>query len=98
MMDSKKPTRIAELSSAIQVHVTEIEEWFNSQGLPSPSFDVDYPDDLPGHIHQARNAVLVATDELTDLMLGARQIAECMPPQVSAYCLCLRDSVDLILS
>jgi len=83
-MNQDKPTRIVELSKAIQLHVEHIDAWFVSNNLTSPSFDIDYPDDLPQHIHEARNAVLIATDELTDLMLGARQIAECLPPQVRA--------------
>jgi hypothetical protein len=76
-------TRIGELSGMIQANVETIDAWYKEKGIPSPSFDVDYPDDLPAEIHQARTAVLIATDELTDLMLGARNIAECQPPQVN---------------
>jgi hypothetical protein len=81
-MTSNKPTRIAELSATIQTQVQAIDAWFSSKNLPSPNFEEDYPENLPPEIHQARNAVLIATDELTDLMLGPRQIAECLPPQV----------------
>ncbi|KAL1604783.1 hypothetical protein SLS60_004323 [Paraconiothyrium brasiliense] len=83
-MTSNKPSRIVELSAAIQTHVQQIDEWYTAKNLPSPNFDEDYPDDLPAEIHQARNAVLIATDELNDLMLGPRQIAECLPPQHTA--------------
>jgi hypothetical protein len=81
-MTTTKHTRIRELSGIIQANVDIIDSWYNTQGLSSPSFDEDYTEDLPSEIHQARNAVLIATDELTDLMLGARNIAECQPPQV----------------
>jgi hypothetical protein len=77
-----EPTRIAQLSGMIQANVERIDAWYKEKGIPSPSFDIDYPDDLPAEIHEARTAVLIATDELTDLMLGARNIAECQPPQV----------------
>lgn len=76
------PTRISELSSIIQLNVGIIDTYFDSEGLASPSFDLDYPLDLPDTISQARTSVLEATDELSDLMLGPRQIAECHPPQV----------------
>lgn len=66
----------------IHENVKSIDSWFQSQGLASPSFEEDYPEHLPQEIHQARTAVLIAADEMTDLMLGARQIAECQPPQV----------------
>ncbi|KAF2973069.1 hypothetical protein GQX73_g501 [Xylaria multiplex] len=80
-MATSKPTRIALLSTIIQKNIEIIDAYFDSNGLPSPSFDQDYPSDLAPEIHGARNAVLEATDELSDLMLGPRQIAECHPPQ-----------------
>lgn len=82
-MISSKPTRIAELSASIQSNVQIIDSYFESTGLPSLSFDLDYPSNLPLHITDARDRVLEATDELSDLMLGPQQLVECHPPQVS---------------
>lgn len=82
-MGSKKPSRIIELSETIQSNTRIIDSYFESEGLPPISFDVEYPSDLPPHVTQARDRVLEATDELSDLMLGAQQLAECHPPQVS---------------
>lgn len=84
-MASHKPTRLAELAASIHTHVQRIDTWYASKNLASPNFDEEYPDDLPAEIHQARNAVLIATDELNDLILGPRQIAECLPPQVVQF-------------
>jgi hypothetical protein len=85
---ASQTTRISELSGMIQANVSIIDSWFSSKGLPSPSFDEDNPEDLAPEIHQARNAVLIATDELSDLMQGARNIAECQPPQVRLHYIC----------
>lgn len=84
-MESSNLTRIVQLSSAIQKNVETIDSWFQANELPSPSFDVDYPENLSEDIQQARDAVLIAADELMDLMLGARQIAEGHPIQASVY-------------
>ncbi|KAG9230931.1 putative O-methyltransferase [Amylocarpus encephaloides] len=80
-MSSTKKSRIIELSNTINAHTIAIDKYYAANGIPPPSFDIDYPADLPEEIHQSRNSVLEATDELTDLMLGARALAECSPPQ-----------------
>jgi hypothetical protein len=75
-------TRIGDLSDIIQSHVRIIDSWHKAEGLPSPSFEIDYPENLPKEIQDARTAVLVATDELSDLMKGAHDLATGLPPRV----------------
>ncbi|KAF2264998.1 putative O-methyltransferase [Lojkania enalia] len=76
-----EPTRISQLATSIQEHTAKVDAYFRSHDLPSPSFDIDLPPDLPAEIRQSQNAILEATDELSDLMLGAQQLAEGFPPR-----------------
>lgn len=66
------PSRIAELSSSIAENTRKVDEFFIASGLPSPSFDVSTPPDLPlpAEIAQAKEAALEAMDELQALLLG----------------------------
>ena len=69
----KMPTsRISELTSIIAAKTAEIDAYTTSEGLPSPSFDVNNPPRLLSdpRIAASRLAVLEATDELHALMLG----------------------------
>lgn len=75
-------SRISQLAATIQENTSIIDGYYADNGIPSPSFDTDFPLDLPAHIHGCRNAILEATDELSDLMLGVAQLAEGSPPRV----------------
>jgi len=81
--------KISQLAVVIQDHTSKIDAYYLAEGIPSPSFDTDFPSDLPAHIRGCRNAILEATDELSDLMLGAAQLAEGSPPRVIAMYLWL---------
>lgn len=66
-------SRIVELASQIQKRTSEIDEYLQSNNLPSPTFDEDGPVDLglsAGEVAKARDAVLESTLELHDLLLG----------------------------
>jgi hypothetical protein len=77
-------SKISQLAATIQDHTSKIDAYYLDEGIPSPSFDTDFPSDLPAHIRGCRNAILEASDELSDLMLGAAQLAEGSPPRVIA--------------
>jgi len=79
-----KQSRISQLAAAIQSHAAKLDEYCAAEGIPSPSFDEEYPSDLSPEFEASRNEVLVATDELFDLMLGPRRLAELEPAQVSS--------------
>ena len=65
-------SRISELASIIAMNTAAIDVYTTSEGLPSPSFNVDGPPKLLFHprISASRQAILEATDELHALMLG----------------------------
>ncbi|EJD50942.1 O-methyltransferase [Auricularia subglabra TFB-10046 SS5] len=68
-------SRLTELTSIIQSETAKIEKFFAANGLPGLSFDPQAPLDFPvpttnAEIHQARRAVINATQELHDLMVG----------------------------
>ena len=65
-------TRIAELSSVIQVSTARLDDYLKAHGISSPSFDLDTPAklSLPADIAEVRENLLDATDELNTLILG----------------------------
>lgn len=66
-------SRIAELALKIQVETANIEEHLLSQGLKTPSWELDTPSQVPLLTHAAQasqNAILEAMDELKALILG----------------------------
>ncbi|MCJ1380209.1 hypothetical protein MMC17_003312 [Xylographa soralifera] len=79
-MASIKTSRIVQLAEAIRIHTAKLDMYITSCGLPSLSFDEEFPS-LPAEMEGSRISILEATDEMTDLMLGARKLAECDPPQ-----------------
>lgn len=88
-MASKTPSRIVQLAAAVQSHTAKLDAYFTTEDLPFPSFEAEFPS-LPPEIEGSRISILEAADELTDLMLGPRKLAECDPPQVdlqSLYCI-----------
>lgn len=68
-------TRLTDLTQIIQAETIKIEQYFAANGLPGLSFDPNAPLDFPvaasnSEIQQARRAVINATQELHDLMVG----------------------------
>lgn len=76
-------TRIAELAAQIQEHTAKVDEYLQTKGLPSPSFDEDGPVDFGIESEEVRKACDAAREsslELHDLLLGP---AMCLRPVVS---------------
>jgi len=71
----KDMNRIAELASIISEHTTKIDQYLTSNGFPTPSFSLDaaVESTFPEEIIAARNVVLDANMELSELLLGPRQ-------------------------
>ena len=65
-------SRILELASTIQTHTNELDSYITSQGLPSPSWDLDTPPVLllSNMAQASRNALLESIEELKALILG----------------------------
>lgn len=71
-------SRLSELTAIISSNTKTIEQYFANNDLPSLSFDVDATRDFPvastnEEIQKARRAVVNATQELHDLMVGPRE-------------------------
>ncbi|KAF7956540.1 hypothetical protein EAE96_003876 [Botrytis aclada] len=62
--------RILELAAIIQKAVPVLQDTLNEEGLPSPSFDEHAPTGIPEAAWDIRDALLDATMELHDLLLG----------------------------
>lgn len=65
-------SRIAELATTIQTHTNKLDEYFHSNDIASPSFDINSPAvvKLPDEIATSKNFILEASDELQMLVLG----------------------------
>lgn len=71
-------SRLSELTAIISTNTKTIEQYFANNDLPALSFDVDAAKDFPvpitnEEIQKARRAVVNATQELHDLMVGPRE-------------------------
>ncbi|OCL11850.1 O-methyltransferase [Glonium stellatum] len=71
-------SRLIELTDIIATETNKIDQFLAEHGLPTLSFDPNAPADFPVHsgnadIQQARRAVVIATKELHDLMVGPRE-------------------------
>lgn len=82
--------RLIELTEIIATNTKKIDEFFKVEGKPDLSFNVDAPGDFPVpssniEIQQARRAVVNATQELHDLMVGPRESVRWLAWSVSAY-------------
>jgi hypothetical protein len=71
-------SRLTELTDIISINTKRIVQYFADNGLQNLSFDVTAPGDFPvptanAEIHQARRAVIHATKDLYDLMVGPRE-------------------------
>ena len=74
-------TRVVELASIIQSSTETLNTYLGSQGIGSPSFEIDAPDisSLPPEIAKARETILDATNELHNLALGPTQVLTAYP-------------------
>jgi hypothetical protein len=65
-------SRIVELASEIQTQTAKIDSYLSSQGLPSPSWDLDTPPSivLSDAARAAQDALLEAMEELKALIQG----------------------------
>lgn len=75
-------SKIIQLAETIHSNTVKVDTHFTLQNLPSPSFDDELPAFLPAEIEGARNAVIYAADELTELMQGPNQLLETPPALV----------------
>jgi hypothetical protein len=65
-------TRIAELATIISTQTTFVDQYLQSHGISSPSFDAEYNEMTtpPKEITASKNAILEATEELNSLIAG----------------------------
>ncbi|KIW08680.1 uncharacterized protein PV09_00631 [Verruconis gallopava] len=71
-------SRLMELTEIISANTKKINDFFHAEGIQGLSFDVNAPTDFPVpssnvEIQAARRAVVNATQELRDLMVGPRE-------------------------
>jgi len=86
MSSSEQP--LIKLAENILANTKTIENFLVSNNLPEPSFSADGPTDFPvgidhAEIQNARNAVIDATKELRDLIIGPRDMLRWMIINVS---------------
>ena len=65
--------RICQLAATIFHNTERISDYLTRNMLPALSFKADAPLKLPEELDTARAAVAEATDELNQLMLGAKE-------------------------
>lgn len=68
--------RIVQLAATISENVAKIDSYLKANGFADISFDIDTPFDskYPEEITALRTAVLDANTELSDLLLGPKEI------------------------
>ena len=68
--------KIVELASIISENTAKIHEYLTSNAIPEPSFEISAPIrlDLPKELQAARDAVLDANMELSELLLGPKEV------------------------
>ncbi|PSN59372.1 S-adenosyl-L-methionine-dependent methyltransferase [Corynespora cassiicola Philippines] len=69
MASNENTPRIVELAAQISNSVAQLQEKLSAEGLPSPSFDENFPGMYPAGVAQFRDAVLDASAELHELLL-----------------------------
>ena len=69
-------SRILELASIIAENTTKVDQYLTANDLPKPSFEITAPVNLtlPKTLQAARDAVLDATIELNELLLGPKEV------------------------
>lgn len=86
---STSPSLMITLTQKISKETEKVEAYFRENGLQTPSFDVDAPNDfpdMPDDISRSRREVIHATQELHDLMVGPRESVRWMAWDVSDPC------------
>lgn len=80
-------SKIVELAALISKSVTVIDQHLEANGLAKPSWDVDAPRELPQNdeISAARDAVLSATTDLRNLILGPAEALLVLGESVSLH-------------
>lgn len=70
------PSRITELARIVLKNTDLIDQFLISHGLPSPSFDIDTPDNLslPEELEAIRGVVLDASIEIHELLLSPKEL------------------------
>ncbi|KAF2236496.1 putative O-methyltransferase [Viridothelium virens] len=73
--NSCRQSRIVELSSIVASNTLKLDQYFASAGVPTPSFDIDAPVNipLPPDLESLRESILDASTELNELLLGPRE-------------------------
>ncbi|KAK0712212.1 sterigmatocystin 8-O-methyltransferase [Apiosordaria backusii] len=88
IINVNETTRIIQLAQTISKSVARINEILLAQGLPTPSFDEDAPANyFPGEVSNARDAVLDATAELHDLLLGPLHLVKTQAGSNNSVCM-----------
>jgi hypothetical protein len=90
--------RIVQLSEIISTQTKKIQDYFAANGLPDLSFDPTAPGDFPVpssnvEMHEARRAVVNATQELHDLMVGPRESVRWAAWNVGHYPCCVTSQI-----
>ena len=83
-------TRIAELASIVAENTAKVDEYLRANNLPTPSFDVDAPAQIPippdaTDIEAARRNAVEASTELNDLLQGSTAL---LRPNVRIFNTC----------
>ncbi|MCJ1432481.1 hypothetical protein MMC27_001838 [Xylographa pallens] len=75
LVSRSKNNRLTELTTIISQNTAKLNDYFESAGVPTPSFDVSAPVDhsFPPKIHLLRESILDANTELRELLLGPRE-------------------------
>lgn len=81
---------LVQLAKSILANAQIIEAHISSNNLPQPSFNSDGPKDFPVNtaqteIHAARHALIDATNELRDLIIGPTDKLRWMIMNVSTF-------------
>jgi hypothetical protein len=81
-------SRLTELTGIIATNTKKVDDFLKAEGQPGLAFDVNAPVDFPVpssniEIQQARRAVVNATQELHDLMVGPRETVRWLAWSVS---------------
>jgi hypothetical protein len=92
MAPANSASRIVELGEIISANTAKVNDFLAESGLPQLTFDVDGPADFPvpsanEDISNARRAVVNATMELHDLMVGPRETLRWLAWSVSSSCI-----------
>ncbi|MCJ1311798.1 hypothetical protein MMC25_005471 [Agyrium rufum] len=76
MPSSSNSSRLVQLASIISENTNKVDEYLTTNKLPKPSFEIDSPVQLtlPKDIQSARDAVINANMELSELLMGPKEV------------------------